>query len=420
MSDPTPLNVSRTTRDWLFDSALEPIAAPYAALLTKRGYAAATIRNYLGCIAHFGHYLASQRIALADIDDATVATFLDGHLLECHCAKRCRGVKYEVRAALGHLLALLRTEELIGLRPPVFPVAITAELENFDAYLAEVRGLQPITRRARRQHVSAFLVEHFAQGAIDLRRLRPSHVERFMMTFTARWKPASANQVCISLRSYLRFKVTSGIDTTALITALPHVAQWRMAGLPRDLSAEEVTKLMGAFDQRTTNGLRDYAIALCYLDLGLRTTEIVRLKLADIDWQQGTVRVRGKGQRTDQLPLPATTGRAVIAYLRKGRRQTPSRALFLRHRPPHDEPATPETVRGAIRSAAQRCGLAARVTGTHVLRHTFACRLVRNGASLKVIADLLRHRSLDTTTIYAKVDLDALATIAAPWPEAQA
>ena len=419
MSDLIHLPPPCTTRVWLSYPVLQTVAQPYAASLTARGYAATTVRGYLADVAHFGHWLTSRRYALADIDDAAVATFLDGHLPRCRCAKRCRRVKYVARAALNHLLVLLRAEGLIAERPCTIPSDIAAELNSFDAYLAEVRGLQPITRQARLQHVSAFLLEHFADGDIEVEHLRASHIERFTMTYTAGWKPASVKQLGGSLRSYLRFKATSGTDTSALIAALPHVAQWRLARLPRELSPEELAQLLGAFDQRTGNGLRDYAIARCYVDLGLRTAEISRLALDDIDWHHGTVRIRGKGQRTDLLPLPVTTGRALTAYLRKGRRRCPSRALFLRHRPPHDEPATPDTIRAAIRNAADRCGLATRVTGTHILRHTLACRLVQSGALLKAIADLLRHRSLDTTTIYAKVDLEALATVAAPWPEKQ-
>lgn len=417
MSDLTHFYVSPTTRDWLADSVLETVAEPYATSLVERGYAVATVSCYLGCVAHFAYWLASRRFALGDIHEATVASFLESHLPHCRCERRCRRVKYEARAALYHLLALLRAEGLIAERSPTLPSAIATELDEFDAYLVEVRGLQAITRHARRQHLSAFLCDQFADGDIAVEQLTPSHIERFTMTYTARWKPASVKQFGISLRSYLRFKASLGTDTSALIAALPHVAQWRLARLPRELSPEELAQLLGAFDQNTGNGLRDYAIARCYVDLALRTAEIARLELDDIDWHQGTVRIRGKGQRTDLLPLPATTGRAIIAYLRNGRRQTPSRALFLRHRPPHNEPTTPDTIRAVIRNAAQRCDLSTRLTGTHILRHTVARRLVRSGASLKVIADFLRHRSLDTTTIYAKVDLDALAAVAAPWPE---
>lgn len=189
-----------------------------------------------------------------------------------------------------------------------------------------------------------------------------------------------------------------------------------MASLPKWLSAEELTRLLGAFDRSTATGRRDYAIARCFIDLGLRTTEIARLQLDDVAWHEGTVRIRGKGRRVDLLPLPAVTGRAIVEYLRRGRPVTPVRGLFVRHRPPVGKPVSPCIVRNAVRFAARRCGLGQCIHGPHILRHTVAKRLLQQGASLKQIADVLRHRCLDTTGIYAKVDLAALSRVALPWP----
>lgn len=152
------------------------------------------------------------------------------------------------------------------------------------------------------------------------------------------------------------------------------------------------------------------------MDLGLRTSEIWRLQLDDVIWREGVLRIHGKGRRIDSLPLPRTTGRAIADYLCKGRPRTASRALFLRHRPPFNSPAGPTTIRAVVRNAAQRCGLGQRLTGPHIRRHTLANRLIKSGATLKEIADLLRHRSIDTSTIYTKVDFNALEKIAAPWP----
>jgi site-specific recombinase XerD len=318
------------------------------------------------------------------------------------------------------LLIFLRIEGHIPPRAPCTPAPIAVELDAFDRYLATVRGLQDVTRQGQLKHVRDFLLAHFADRTVELRAMTPSDIERFTRQHTVGWKPTSVKQVCIALRSYLRFKAVHGIDTTRLVAALPRIAQWRLSTLPRDLSAQDVERLLGSFDRRTGAGRRDYAIARCYVDLGLRTAEVVRLRLEDLDWHASRIRIRGKGRRTDVLPLPTATGRAIAQYLRAGRPASASRTLFLRHRPPCDKPATSDTIRGAIRNAALRCGLAERLTGTHVLRHTVARRLVQGGASLKAIADVLRHRSLDTTTIYAKVDLAALTTVAAPWPGSRA
>ncbi|MDZ7753338.1 MAG: site-specific integrase [Gammaproteobacteria bacterium] len=409
--------LSRATRGWFAGTVLDSHAEPYVAWLEARGYAPGTIDRYLRAVAHFAHWSAPRLNAIGEIDEELVRRFVDDHLPQCRCAPCCVRSRADVRAALVQLLAQLRTEGLSAESALAIPAAIEAELQAFDTYLADVRGLQAVTRyQGQLKHVYHFLLAHFVQGALQMATLAPDDIARFVTEHTAGWKPTSVKQVCIALRSYLRFKAVQGMDTASLAGAVPHVAQWRLSQLPRGLSRQEVEQLLGAFDRRTANGRRDYAIARCYVDLGLRTAEIGRLQLDDLDWQQGQIRIRSKGRRTDVLPLPPTTARAIVAYLRSGRRATPRRDLFLRHRPPLERPVTPTTIRGAIRNAARRCGLATRLPGPHVLRHTIACRLVQSGASFKAIADLLRHRSLDTTMIYAKVDLEGLKKVALPWP----
>lgn len=416
MSDQPCFRLPHAARNWVTSSVLRPHIDAYAAWLRSRGYAPGTVDDYLRAVAHFAHWVEHRARALDGIDEPLVRRFVDEHLPSCRCARRCVRAKNTVRAALVQLLAFLRCEGWIPARASCTPAAIGFELDLFDQHLATVRGLQDTTRHGQLKHVRDFLLAQFADGTVDVTTLTPCDVDRFTRQHTAGWKPASVKQLCIALRSYLRFKAAQGLDTARLSSALPQVAQWRLSGLPNALSAQEVERLLGAFDRHTATGRRDYAIARCYIDLGLRTAEVVRLRLEDLDWRAGQVQVRGKGRRTDILPLPMATGRAIAAYLRAGRPPAASRALFLRHRPPCDKPATTDTIRGAIRNAALRCGLAERLTGTHILRHTVARRLVQGGVSLKAIADVLRHRSLDTTTIYAKVDLDALARVAAPWP----
>jgi len=295
------------------------------------------------------------------------------------------------------------------------PPAIVAELREFDRHLIDVRGLSQTTRYARAIRVRAFLLELFWDQRVRLDKLHRADIVGFMARYTHNWKPQSKQCVASSLRSYFRFKAISGVPTMALSAALPAIAQWKLATLPKGLSGSELTRLLGAFDRRCATGRRDYAITRCFADLGLRTAEIARLQLDDVDWREGTVRIRGKGRRVDLLPLPPVTGRAIVAYLRAGRPRSDEGALFLRHRPPVGKPATRCIVRSAVRYAAARCGLEG-LSGPHMLRHTVATRLVQGGATLKQIADVLRHRCLDTTSIYAKVDLTALSRVAMPWP----
>ena len=420
MSKISGFKLTPTARQWLSGSTLEVSIEAMADHLNGHGYAPGTINGYLSCIAHFAHWCTHSGIECRLIDENATSRFLEKHLPSCRCAARCRRSKTEIQAALSHLLTVLRAHGLIASKTCCVPTAIAAELQRFGAYLTEVRGLRTVTRDTYLRHVSDFLLSHFGDAAIRIGDTEPVDIARFMMAYTRGWKPASIRSAGNSLRSYFRYKTVFGTQSAALIAAIPAVAQWRLARLPKGLSASEVQKLLGTFDRHTVGGRRDYAIARCYVDLGLRTAEIARLKLDDFDWREGIVHIRGKGRRSDVLPLLNMTGRAIVAYLRKGRRQTADRTLFLRLHPPLERPVSPDTIRAAVRNAALRCGLDARLTGPHILRHTLAIRLVRNGASVKEIADVLRHRSLDTTTIYAKVDLAALSSVAMPWLEEQA
>lgn len=407
----------RVSQDWFAGTVFSSHVEAYVAYLVERGYKAGTINAYLRAVAHFAHWSVDRFSTLDDLDEEPVQRFINTHLPSCRCAARCVRTRNEARAAMSHLLAQLRAERAIAPARCNLPAPIAGELGAFNEYLEDVRGLREVTRQqGRLQHVRHFLLAYFATATVRIATLTPGDIERFILQHTVGWKSSSVNQVCIALRSYLRFKATQGVDTRRLIAAVPRVAQWRLSTLPRALSAQEVQQLLNAFDRNTATGQRDYAIARCYLDLGLRTAEVVRLQLEDLDWREGRIYIRSKGRRTDVLPLPASTGRAIVAYLRSGRRHSSSRALFLRHRPPLDSPATTDTIRAVIRNAARRCGVDEQLTGAHILRHTLARRLVQSGASLKAIADLMRHRSLDTTTIYAKVDLEALTGVAAPWP----
>jgi site-specific recombinase XerD len=410
---------TQQTSDWFVDTALSSSANAYLQYLAERGYAARTISGYFSSIAHFAHWSGEQQISLSNINEVLINRFLKEHLLDCRCALRCQRMPHIVRAALKHLLLMLRANGHCVHQHATDSDSITAELADFDGHLTDVRGLSPITRSVRLRHLRNFLSDCFGNGMIQVSLLEPTDVTRFMAQYTADWVSTSIRVVCTSLRSYFTFKASRGEQTAALIAVLPRVAQWRLAGLPKQLSSEEVKQLLGAFDRRSATGRRDYAITRCLLDLGLRRTEVARLQLEDVDWCAGTLNIRSKGKRIDVLPLPKITGRAIVQYLQDGRPQTTRREVFVRHRPPINAPADPDIVRNAVRYAALRCGLEHRIRGTHILRHTLAGQLVQRGTRFKEIADLLRHRSLDTTTIYAKVDFPALEQVALPWPGRQ-
>jgi integrase/recombinase XerD len=405
------------SQEWFSAASFGTSADAFIRYLTERGYAEGTINSYFGSVGHFVHWLSRQRTGSREISEDWIERFLDRHLPHCRCAPACRRAQHEARAALRHFLSMLRAS---GTCPPPIPVAtataLAAELAGFHRYLAQACGLSDSTCTVRLHHVRDFLADRFGTNPICISTLTPADVADFAMRYTQGWTPASIKTVGNSLRSYFRFKASQGTSTKALTAALPRVAQWRLAGLPEALSTVEIKLLLNAFDRQTTTGKRDYAIARCLLDLGLRRTEVAHLQLDDVDWRAGTLRIHGKGKRIDVLPLPRRTGQAIADYLRHGRPLTTRREVFVRHRPPVNAAADIDIVRNAIRYAAQRCGLQARIRGTHILRRTAACRMVQAGTPFKDIADLLRHRCLDTTAIYAKVDLPALRRVALPWP----
>lgn len=411
---------SRRTEDWLTGSLLDTYADTYVRNLSDRGHLPGTMKLYLSAIAHFARWCGLQRLELSQVDERTTRRFIERHLPSCRCAIRCMRQINTVEAALTQLVTGLRSD---GHTPPVIspiPAHIAGELKDFESHMSHVRGLADLTRHSYLRFVEDFLLELFRRKPVKVTALQPCDIARFVERRTVGYKPISIKSVNAALRSYFAFKAVHGEQTERLCAALPRVALWRLAKLPQIVSPEDIDRLLRTYDRTRAAGKRDYAIARCLIDLGLRRTEVARLRLDDIDWREGVLRIPAKGPRVDLLPLPHVTGRAIADYLRDGRPKTTRRELFVRHTPPLNGPASLDLIRGAIRCAAARCGLKERIRGTHILRHTVAGRLVQAGTPLKQIADLLRHRDIDTTTIYAKADLPALTRVAMPWPGSQA
>ena len=408
--------ISARNRRWLQKSELDSVVDAYVSYLSDCGYSDQSIRTYSHSVAHFAHWLTKEEVPIGSINEATIDRFLHVHLPACDCSRRCRRSLFSVRAALRHLLRVLRAEGQIS--PVVSDLVgpVGEELARYDAYLQEVRGLAKNTRISRRHYARAFLLHQFGRRPIAMDQVGPGDITRFIALASQGFKPASAQVITCAVRSYLRFRAFLGDHTEPLIAAAPSVAQWRLATLPKALSPADVNRLLNAFDRTTAIGRRDYAIVRCLADLGLRASEVAHLQMDDVNWRDGTLQIKGaKGQRVQLLPLPIQTGEAIVDYLRHGRPATRSRTLFVRHRGSVNCPGGTGVVRSAIRRASVRCNLDPGI-GTHVLRHTAACRMLQAGASMKDIADVLRHCRLDTTMIYAKVDLARLARVAAPWP----
>jgi len=401
--------------NWLDEGPLVPYVEAFKQYLTDRGYARNSRANCLGSIAHFAQWLHRRGVDVLRIDEAIVGEFLDGHLPSCRCSGVAQRHRPTLSAALGHLLVVLRAQDVIA-PPVVSKTPVDDELNRYGDYMERVRGLAASTRTLTLRTVRRFLTSRFGDYAIDIAAIKPEHVRRFFAQEAKLYsKPATAGTVVAALRGYFRYRASLGDLVHGLVGTLSYPANWQLASLPKTLTTEEVKQLVASLDQTDRSRRRSAAIVRCALDLGLRSGEVARISLDDIDWRAGTITLRHtKGRREDVLPLPATTGAAIAVYLKDGRPKTRNRAVFVRHVAPRDQPVGPDLVRKTIRQAYARAGLP--YTGSHLLRHTMANRLLASGSSLKEVADVLRHRSLNTTLIYAKLDSRNLVEVALPWP----
>jgi len=299
------------------------------------------------------------------------------------------------------------------------PRTLESLVEAYRQYQRRVRGLRDSTLHDYEQFARSFLRFSLGEDPLDPTQLTPANVVQFVTSLRDRFSPRSMKHVRTALRSLFRFFRSQGYGDERLELAIPAVAHWRMARLPRSLTEQQLMQVLGAFDHRTPCGLRDHAMVLCLSTLGLRPSEVADLHLEDIDWRGGTVRLRTrKTRRGAVLPLPREAGRAIAAYLRKRRPKTSERRIFVQHLGRRCGGAlSGHTITEAAIRALHRAGVDAPLEGAYVFRHTVASRLVARGARLKEVADFLGHQCLDTTTIYAKLDLPALREVALPWPE---
>lgn len=399
---------------WLERSTLQPYISEFRSRLQRSRYRESTIHCYLYCVAHFAHWATLHRLTLVKIDERATTRFVAEHLPHCDCPYPVKRGQSDTRAALSHLLQTLSacgvvTEKRADWDP------LHAELASFDRYMAEVKGLAQSTRQQRIHIVRRFLNERFAPGFVVPDRIRPTDIRRFVLGQEGVHSTGTIHVVGGAIRCYLGFRLVVGDPVHRLLDAVPSVAHWRLAVLPEVLSEEEVRQLLGSFEQLPRSPKRAHAMARCLADIGLRASEVIQLQLSDVDWRAGTIRLAAnKSRRVDILPLPTETGRSIAEYLRTERPQTSNRALFVRDSAPFDRPIQAGVVRRAVRQAYLRCGMAH--SRVHILRHSLASRLLQVGTPLKEIADILRHRSLDTSVIYTKVDTNRLTAVAMPWP----
>ncbi len=387
---------------------LESYASGFAAELVERGYTPVSVAHQLRLMAHASRWLAGEGLGPDDLSSARVEEFV--------AARRAAGyVNYLTPRAPAALLEYLRD---LGVVPPAGERVLSGVEEllgRYRAWLCSERGLAAVTARNYAAMVRRFLAARVdAAGELGLGELAAGDVLAFVLVECPQRRPGSAKLLVTALRSLLGYLHVNGVLARPLAPVVPSVAGWRLAGLPRGLEAEQVRALLASCDPQTTAGVRDFAILKLLTRLGMRRAEVAVLELGDIDWRSGEVTVHGKGSRCERLPLPGDVGEALVQYLRDSRpASAEGRAVFVRVKAPH-RALTPAGVSQVVLAAGDRAGLG-RVSA-HRLRHTAATELLRAGAPLVEIGQLLRHRSQQTTAIYTKVDRERLRALARPWP----
>jgi integrase len=410
-----PLTLCATPKAWLLNSVLGPHAGSFVARLKHGRYSPATRRTYLGSLAHLARWMTQCCLPLRLLDERAVERFLDRHVPHCDCPRPVIRTRSDLRAACAHLLDVLREQHVIAERPREVG-HIADELRRYDDYMQRVQGLIEGTRDGRLRIVQRLLLYKFEDRPVVIGELQPDDVRKFIaQQLDLRSTTSNATTVTSALRAYLRYRTSCGDRVHGLVGVIAKPAHWSLAALPRALSDAEASRLLSSFVASLPAPRRGYAMVRCALDMGLRCSEVAKLQLADIDWRQGIVTLRRtKSRREDVLPLPPLAGRALADYLRHERPKTTNPAMFVRRQAPRDQPIGVDSVRRVIRDAYRRIGLTH--GRAHALRHTVASRLLDRGGSLKEVADVLRHRSLNTSLIYAKLDQPRLAAVALPWP----
>lgn len=389
---------------------LEVFASGFARELSRQGYTRRSARVQMQLMADLSRWLANEELDAGGLGTTEVERFL--------CARRAAGYTHHFTAkAMQPMLTCLRD---LGVTPAPLPSVpngpVDVALERYRHYLTFERGLKSATARAYLDEVRPFLRGRVSPDGLDLalERLSAADVTAFVAARCPHQSRGAASVTVSALRSLLGFLHVEGAIERPLGGAVPSVTGWRLGGLPKALGPAEVRSLLASCDRRTRNGRRDFAILTTLARLGLRAGEVAALRLDDIDWRAGEFIVHGKGNRGERLPLPTDVGEAVAAYLRRGRPASAAgRAVFVRVNAPHQALSRSGVTR-LVAAAARRAGLGQ--IGAHRLRHTAATQMLRAGASLPEIGQCLRHRRALTTAIYAKVDREALRTIARPWP----
>ena len=386
---------------------LGPFVEGYRAWLLGRGYSPSVVVRSLITLGHLGRWLQRNELAVDQLTAEAISIFLGEYRAD---QGRLPG------ASVWPLHEYLRAEGAVAPEPPAVVAPVEQLIGEYREWLVCERGLAPVTVRAAEQFARRFLGQRVDAGdPCGVLGITAGEVNGFLMRECARVSSGSAGCFTYRLRSLLRYLAVRGFADPGLADAVPRVARWREATIPQFPTRPDIDRLLASCDRREVTGARDYAVLLLLARLGLRAVEVSRLRLDDLDWRAGLISVDGKAHQRDQLPLPSDVGEAIVEHLKhRGQRRREGHVFVTVHAP--IRPLDPSGVRTIVRNAWRRAGI--QRVPAHRLRHALASDLLREGASMTDIGQVLRHKQLESTAIYAKVDLQRLRLAASPWPGA--
>ena len=389
---------------------LIPHLSSFATSLREDGYAEFTMRSKLRLLADFLQWLGRSGISVTEIHERPVEVFIQDK-------QRQGQVHRGDREALRQFLAHLRNQGVVPGQEAICDNSPSADILNrYEKHLRSERALANATVVNYVPFARQFLVQRFREGPVLLRELKAADISAFVLRHAQTIGCRRAQLMTTAFRSFFRFLFQIGELPVDLAASVPTVADRRLSTVPKYLVAEEVHRVLGGCDRQTSSGRRNYAILLLLARLGLRAGEVVSLQLQDIDWRAGEILILGNGLLHDRMPLPVDVGEALTSYLRIDRPPCKTRRVFVCLKAPQSGFAGPSTVTTIVRRALARAGLDPAFKGAHVLRHSLATSMLRSRASMREIGEVLRHRVSSTTEIYAKLDFDALRSLAHPWP----
>jgi integrase/recombinase XerD len=381
--------------------------------LRAEGYAERTLRKKRPTVSSFVRWTRHKQVAVENVNESSIAAFV-----ERLPRKRKARVRFE-QAVLRLFLNYLRLDARVPTPPVRIDISPAADLQRrYVDYLRNERGLAENSICVYSPYIHDLLITLVDKsGSVSPERLNARMVQEYLLARVRDRSSEWSRLLATALRSFLRFLYVRGETAVNLSLSVPTVRRFRQASVPTYLSLEEVERVLSATDRSTPGGRRDYAILLLLARLGLRAGEVVLLELGDLRWRTAEIIVRGKGRNTDSLPLLSEIGEAIALYLQKDRVKCVSRRVFLRKFAPHVGLSGPAAIGHVVRAALSRAGIRRTSRGAaHIFRHSLASRMIRHGASIAEISEVLRHRSQDSTEVYAKVDFEALRGVARPWP----